>query len=57
MSVADITVTQFNYSKLKHKIQDSIKQINSRFHEKSSSQIFMLYDMQLEEVVKLSRLK
>jgi hypothetical protein len=50
-------VAQINYPSLKHNTQDSIEQATGRSHDESSSQIFMLYDMQLGGVVKLSRLK
>jgi hypothetical protein len=50
-------VTQINYPNLKNNTQNNIEQVRGRFHKKGSSQIFMLYDMELGEVVKLSMLK
>jgi hypothetical protein len=44
---SDVAVAQINYPGLKHNTQDSIKQVRGRSHEEGSSQIFMLYDMQL----------
>jgi hypothetical protein len=53
----DVAVAQINYPSLKHNTQDSIKQARGRSHEKGSSQIFMLDDMQFGGVWTLSRLK
>jgi hypothetical protein len=44
----DVAVAQINYTNFKHNTQDSIKQVSGRSHEKDSSQIFMLGDMQFE---------
>jgi hypothetical protein len=44
---SDVAVAQINYPGLKHNTQDSIEQVRGRSHEEGSSQIFMLYDMQL----------
>jgi len=44
----DVAVAQINYTNFKHNTQDSIKQVRGRSHEKDSSQIFMLGDMQFE---------
>jgi hypothetical protein len=42
----DVAVLQINYPSLKHNTQDSIEQARGWYHEKGSSQIFMLDDMQ-----------
>ena len=39
-------VAQINYPSFKHNTQDSIEQARGRSHEKGSSQIFMLDDLQ-----------
>ena len=44
----DIAVAQINYPSFKHNTQDSIEQARGRSHKEVSSQIFMLYVMQLE---------
>jgi hypothetical protein len=40
------SLSSFTYPRWKHNTQDSIEQARDRSHEKSSSQIFMLDDMQ-----------
>ena len=50
-------VAQINYPNLKHNTQNSIKQARGRSHEKGSSLIFMLDDMQFGGVWTLYRLK
>jgi hypothetical protein len=47
MKYYDVAVAQINYPNLKHNTQDNIEQARGRSHEEGSSQIFMLYDMQL----------
>jgi hypothetical protein len=47
MKYCDVAVAQINYPSLKHDTQDNIEQARGRSHEEGSSQIFMLYDMQL----------
>ena len=42
----DVVVAQINYPIFKHNTQDSIEQARGRSHEKDSSQIFILDDMQ-----------
>jgi hypothetical protein len=53
----DVAVAQINYPNFKHNTQDSIEQARGRSHEKDSSQIFMLDDMQFGGVWTLFRLK
>jgi hypothetical protein len=43
----DVAVSQINYPSLKHNTQYSIEQARGRSHEEGSSQIFILYVMQL----------
>jgi hypothetical protein len=47
MKYCDVSVVQINYPSLKHNTQDSIEQVRGRSHEEGSSQVFMLYDIQL----------
>jgi len=42
----NVAVAQINYPSFKHNTQDSIEQARGRSHEKDSSQIFILDDMQ-----------
>jgi len=42
----DVAVAQINYPNFKHNTQDSIEQVRDRSRKESSSQIFMLDDMQ-----------
>jgi hypothetical protein len=46
INCCDVVVAQINYPSLKHNTQDNIEQARGRSHEKGSSQIFMLNDMQ-----------
>jgi len=50
----DITVVQINYPSLNK--QDSIEKVRGRFHDEVLVRIFMLYDMQLGGILRLSRL-
>ena len=57
INCCDVVVAQINYPSLKHNTQDNIEQARGRSHEKGSSQIFMLNDMQFGGVWTLSILK
>ena len=55
MRCCDVAVAQINYPILNK--QDSIEQVRDQSHKEVLVQIFMLYDMQLGGILRLSRLQ